>query len=340
MILLVISGCREIPKEEQPVVIPEAPIVEKEKPVVERLVIPAQSDGEIMPVDDNRVAMDSEIKDFINTHIFWTGKFSVLITYDYSIKHTMWKKDVDKPMIEQHEDKLSYIWLNPSGITKEMRYGADFICISNNYENFFSSSDINFINDGYSRIYLPETISHIKPFSKFQQFVEPNTSINIDNLKIVATPSYVSGVSGFEKWRKGIGYMLELKSAKDKYKSYKIWYTGPIDNNILPKGVKSRKDLTELQTKNKKYPGSPSNDVRYMPDVDVIIVPIAKPSKISPRILDTLAQYLNAKAIYLVGTDLMDEEVREKFIDSMSKNAKTPLWHPEIATSEKLETSK
>ena len=119
---------------------------------------------------------------------------------------------------------------------------------------------------------MPETTSHKKTFSKYQQIVTLNSSTNVENLKIVTTPSYVSDVYGLEKWRKGVGYMLELKSSKDKYKTYKIWYTGPIDNNILPKGIKSRKELTELQSKSMKYPGSLSNDARYMPDVDVIIV--------------------------------------------------------------------
>ncbi len=336
-ILLIVSGCREVPVEDQPFVKHVAPKIEKPKPVIERLVIPVQSDGEIKPENDVRDTMDAEIKEFIHTHIFWAGKFSLLIAYDYSIKHTMWKKDSDKPMIDQYESKLEYIWLNPVGIQKELRYGADFIFISTDNKNFFSPSDVNFLNDGYSRIYLPETIL-VDQFSKYQQFVKPYTSTNVDNLKFVTTPSQVSGVSGLENWRKGVGYLFELQSAKDKYKSYKIWYTGPIDNNILPEGVKSRKDLRELQIKTFKYPGSTSDDASYMHDVDVIVVPIADPSKISPRKLDILAGYLNAKVIYFIGADLMDEEQKNKFIESMSKNARTPLWLPEIATSLKSET--
>ena len=72
-----------------------------------------------------------------------------------------------------------------------------------------------------------------------------------------------------------------------------------------------------------------------MPDVDIIIVPIAEPSKISPKKLDRLAKYLNAKALYFVGFDLMDNEMKEKYIELMSNNAKTPIWIPELAKTQK-----
>ncbi|MCK5346552.1 MAG: hypothetical protein KAR20_24250, partial [Candidatus Heimdallarchaeota archaeon] len=123
VILLIVSGCREVSVWDQPVVTKETPIIEKPKPVIERLVIPTQSDGELKSENDARDAMDSEIKDFIKTHIFWAGKFSLLITHDYNINHTMWKKDADKPMIDQQESKLQYIWVNPMSIKKDFRYG-------------------------------------------------------------------------------------------------------------------------------------------------------------------------------------------------------------------------
>ena len=258
-----------------------------------------------------RNKMNKKIKKFIQNHIFWTGNGSILIAF--------------KP-----KKMLRYIWIDPYDVPDKLRYGADIICITNQHKHHFSPKDIQKINDGASTVILPEGITYPYSITEQQLYIRPYTKTSVADIKITTTPAFVPGKEGQESWRGFVGYVFWLGD-------FSVWYTGAIGKKLVVSKEKEKIDLSNL------VPGYYRNDLLRMTPIDIMIVPIASPSEMTPEFVIELAMHVKAKAIIVVMYDILEKrskERKEKILRELYYKSPVPLWYPAKPVTKKSSGTK